>query len=177
MFYLSQVSVYLFLVDNKQHLKLEVPIIITTHKTTFNLLTKALNKIENLDFVVAKIAVIKTIHKSVKKYIAVELMKCNLGEATIFNNGEYGPLACTGKYGATGPKAAIYVRDRIGDNGKIFNDKNPYDTANFAVKRGGSYTVGQITIGANPTTLTLYTCTKTGCAAADKLTATITIDW
>ena len=124
----------------------------------------------------AKIAATKANHKLVKKYIAVELMKCNLGEATIFNNGEYGPLACTGKYGASGPKAAIYVRDRIGDNGKIFNDKNPYDAANFAVKRGGSYTVGQITIGANPTTLTLYTCTKTGCAAADKITATITID-
>jgi prepilin-type N-terminal cleavage/methylation domain-containing protein len=88
-----------------------------------------------------------------------------------------GILAAVGVV-ATGsnPKAAIYVRDRIGDNGKIFNDKNPYDTANFAVKRGGSYTVGQITIGANPTTLTLYTCTKTGCAAADKLTTTITID-
>jgi len=126
----------------------------------------------------AKVSATKIIHKSVVKYIKAELMKCELGEATIFNNGEYGPLACAGKYGATGsnPKAAIYVRDRIGDNGKIFNDKNPYDTANFAVKRGGSYTVGQITIGANPTTLTLYTCTKTGCAAADKITATITID-
>ena len=125
----------------------------------------------------AKVSTVKSINKNVEKYIRAELLKCELGEATIFNNGEYGPLACTGKYGASGPKAAIYVRDRIGDNGKIFNDKNPYDAANFAVKRGGSYTVGQITIGANPTTLTLYTCTKTGCAAADKLTATITIDW
>ena len=44
--------------DNKQSLKRDVPIIITTHQTTFNLLTKALKKIENLDFVVSKIAVI-----------------------------------------------------------------------------------------------------------------------
>ena len=44
--------------DRKQSLKQEVPIIITTHKTTFNFLIKALNKIENLDFVVSKIAVI-----------------------------------------------------------------------------------------------------------------------
>ena len=117
----------------------------------------------------AKVNATKSIHSSVIKYITAELMKCELGESTIFNNGEYGPLSCTGF-------TAINVRDRIGDNGKIFNDKNPYDTANFAVKRGGSYTVGQITIGANPTTLTLYTCTKTGCAAADKITATITID-
>ena len=111
----------------------------------------------------------KTIHAQTLKYISAEVMKCSLGESTIFNNGEYGPLSCTGF-------TAINVRDRIGDNGKIFNDKNPYDVANFAVKRGGSYTVGQITIGANPTTLTLYTCIKTGCAAADKITSTITID-
>ena len=117
----------------------------------------------------AKVNATKTIHAQTLKYISAEVMKCSLGESTIFNNGEYGPLSCTGF-------TAINVRDRIGDNGKIFNDKNPYDTANFAVKRGGSYTVGQITIGANPTTLTLYTCTKTGCAAADKITATITID-
>ena len=83
--------------------------------------------------------------------------------ATIFNNGEYGPLACTGKYGASGPKAAIYVRDRIGDNGKIFNDKNPYDTNNFAVKRGGTWVLGQVTLLANPTTLSLYTCFKEPC--------------
>ena len=126
----------------------------------------------------AKVSAVKSIHKNVEKYIRAELLKCELGEATIFNNGEYGPLACTGKYGATGPKAAIYVRDRIGDNGKIFNDKNPYDTANFAVKRGGasSHKAGQVTLGANPTILTLTTCTKPGCAAADKLTTTITID-
>ena len=111
----------------------------------------------------AKVSTVKSIHKNVEKYIRVELLKCELGEATIFNNGEYGPLACTGKYGASGPKAAIYVRDRIGDNGKIFNDKNPFDTANFAVKRGGTWVLGQITLHANPTTLTLYTCFKEPC--------------
>ena len=113
----------------------------------------------------------KTIHAQTLKYISAEVMKCSLGESTIFNNGEYGPLSCTGF-------TAINVRDRIGDNGKIFNDKNPYDTANFAVKRGGasSHKAGQVTLGANPTILTLSTCTKPGCAAADKLTATITID-
>ena len=45
-------------VDNNQNLKPHVPIIITTHNTTYNLLNKALLKIENLDFVVSKIAVI-----------------------------------------------------------------------------------------------------------------------
>ena len=61
----------------------------------------------------------KKVYKNVEKYIRAELLKCELGEATIFNNGEYGPLACTGKYGASGPKAAIYVRDRIGDMAKF----------------------------------------------------------
>ena len=41
----------------------------------------------------AKVSATKIIHKSVVKYIKAELMKCELGEATIFNNGEYGPLA------------------------------------------------------------------------------------
>ena len=119
----------------------------------------------------AKVSVTKTIHAQTLKYISAELQKCNLGESTIFNNGEYGPLSCTGF-------TAINVRDRIGDNGKIFNDKNPYDTANFAVKRGGAsyHKAGQVTLGANPTILTLTTCTKPGCAAADKIIATITID-
>ena len=36
----------------------EVPIIITTHKTTSNLLYRAIKKIEDLDFVVSKIVVI-----------------------------------------------------------------------------------------------------------------------
>ena len=111
----------------------------------------------------AKVSTVKSIHKNVEKYIRAELLKCELGEATIFNNGEYGPLACTGKYGASGPKAAIYVRDRIGDNGKIFNDKNPYDANNFAVKRGGTWVLGQVTLMANPTTLTLVTCFKEPC--------------
>ena len=110
-----------------------------------------------------KVSTVKSIHKNVEKYIRAELLKCELGEATIFNNGEYGPLACTGKYAASGSKAAIYVRDRIGDNGKIFNDKNPYDAANFAVKRGGTWVLGQVTLMANPTTLTLVTCFKEPC--------------
>ena len=119
----------------------------------------------------AKVNATKTIHAQTLKYISAEVMKCSLGESTIFNNGEYGPLSCTGF-------TAINVRDRIGDNGKIFNDKNPYDTANFAVKRGGasSHKAGQVTLGANPTILTLSTCTKPGCAAADKIITTITID-
>ena len=118
----------------------------------------------------AKVNATKSIHSSVIKYITAELMKCELGESTIFNNGEYGPLSCTGL-------TAINVRDRIGDNGKIFNDKNPYDTANFAVKIGQTYTVGQITILApRSKRLHFYTCTKPGCAAADKMSVEIMID-
>ena len=40
------------------NLNYEVPIIITTHETTFKLLNKVIAKIENLDFVVSKIVII-----------------------------------------------------------------------------------------------------------------------
>ena len=56
---------------------------------------------------------------------------------------------------------SIYIRDIA--TGKIFNDKNPYDTNNFAVKRGGTWVLGQVTLLANPTTLSLYTCFKEPC--------------
>ena len=55
------------------------------------------------------------------------------------------------------------IRRAIGDDGNIFNDKNPYDTNNFAVKRGGTWVLGQVTLLANPTTLSLYTCFKESC--------------
>ena len=43
----------------------------------------------------ARVSATKANHKSVIKYIKAELMKCELGDATIFKDGNYGELSCT----------------------------------------------------------------------------------
>ena len=55
-------------------------------------------------------------------------------------------------------------------------DKNPYDTANNAVKSASNFVAGQVSVSASGSTVTVNTCTKTGCATADKLTSTISVD-
>ena len=55
-------------------------------------------------------------------------------------------------------------------------DKNPYNAADNAVKSGSSYVVGQVSLSSSGSTLTIKTCTKTGCASADQMTATVSVD-
>ena len=57
-------------------------------------------------------------------------------------------------------------------------DKNPYNTSEPAVKVAGGFVAGQVSLSAssNPETVTVKTCTKSGCASADQLTATIAVD-
>ena len=82
----------------------------------------------------AKIAVTKANHKSVVKFIAYELMQCNMGETTVMS----GNLTCSGR-----------TRQRVMDaTVKALSDfKNPYgepnqgvhDKDDKAVTDGGSY--------------------------------------
>ena len=55
-------------------------------------------------------------------------------------------------------------------------DKNPYNTSANAVQSSGSFVAGQVSVSASGSTLTVKTCTKTGCASADQLTATVSVD-
>ena len=55
-------------------------------------------------------------------------------------------------------------------------DKNPYNSADNAVKSSSSYVVGQVSLSSSGSTLTIKTCTKTGCASADQMTATVSVD-
>ena len=55
-------------------------------------------------------------------------------------------------------------------------DKNPYSTANKAVRSSTSFNEGYVSLSASGTTVTVNTCTKTGCATADKMTATVSIE-
>ena len=109
----------------------------------------------------AKANASKTMHSQAVKYISAEIQKCSLSESKFMGTNQDCP--------ATAAKA----RD-----GAVatMTDKNPYDTANNAVKSASNFVVGQVSVSASGSTVTVNTCTKTGCATADKLTATISVD-
>jgi len=110
----------------------------------------------------AKTNATKTIHASAVKYITAEIQKCSLGESKFMGTNQDCPAT-----------AAKVVSGAV----NVMTDKNPYDTGNNAIKSGTGFVVGQVSITAtNTTTVGVKTCTKTGCASADQMTATISTD-
>ena len=110
----------------------------------------------------AKVNASKTMHAGAVKYISAEIQKCTLGESKFMGTNQDCP--------ATAAKAV---------NGAVatMTDKNPYDASNNAIKSGTGFVVGQVSITAtNATTVGVKTCTKTGCATADQMTATISTE-
>ena len=109
----------------------------------------------------AKTNATKTMHSQAVKYISAEIQKCSLGESKFMGTNQDCP--------ATAAKA----RD-----GAVatMTDKNPYNTSNNAVASSSSFVAGQVSVSASGSTLTVKTCTKTGCASADQLTATVSVD-
>ena len=112
----------------------------------------------------AKVASTKSIHKNVQKKLSAELVKCSLGDTTIFNS-----LSCSGISGST-------VVSNIGSAGAVFTDKNPWEGAEWGVKSSSAFKEGQVSLSASGQVITLKTCTKTGCATADQLTDTVTVE-
>ncbi len=55
-------------------------------------------------------------------------------------------------------------------------DKNPYNTSSNAVASSSSFVAGQVSVSSSGSNVSVKTCTKTGCASADQLTATISVD-
>ena len=112
----------------------------------------------------AKVASTKSIHKNVQKKLSAELVKCSLGDTTIFNS-----LSCSGITGST-------VVSNIGSAGAVFTDKNPWEGAEWGVKSSSTFKEGQVSLSASGQVITLKTCTKKGCATADQLTDTVTVE-
>ena len=116
----------------------------------------------------AKVNATKTIHAQTVKYISAELQKCNLGEASIMNNER----SCTGITADNTTKAVVAV----------MTDKNPYKSADKAVRDGGANTsdtdVGYISLGSPSTsTISIKSCNKTGCStAANQASSTVEIE-
>ena len=109
----------------------------------------------------AKTNATKTMHSQAVKYISAEIQKCSLGESKFMGTDQDCP--------ATGAKAIQGAKNTM-------TDKNPFSTADNAVELSGAWVAGQVSLSAAGSTITVKTCTKSGCATADQLTATIEVD-
>jgi len=109
----------------------------------------------------AKANATKTMHAQTVKYISAEIQKCSLGESKFMGTNQDCP--------ATASKA-------VSGAVATMTDKNPYSTTNNAIRSSSSFNEGYVSLSASGTTITVNTCTKTGCASADKMTATINVD-
>ena len=103
----------------------------------------------------------KTMHSQAVKYISAEIQKCSLGETNFMGTNQTCPAtAAKAKAGAVA----------------TMTDKNPYSTTNNAVRDSTAYNEGYVSVSSSGTTVTIRTCTASGCATADKLEATISVD-
>ena len=109
----------------------------------------------------AKANASKTMHSQAVKYISAEIQKCSLGESKFMGTNQDCP--------ATAAKAVTGAINTM-------TDKNPYDTSNNAVKSGSGFVAGQVSVSSSGSTITVKTCTKTGCGSSDQLTASISVD-
>ena len=109
----------------------------------------------------AKANATKTMHSQAVKYISAEIQKCSLGESKFMGTNQDCP--------ATAAKAVTGAVNTM-------TDKNPYNTANNAVASSGSFVAGQVSVSSSGTTVTVKTCTKSGCGSSDQLTASISVD-
>ena len=109
----------------------------------------------------AKANATKTMHSQAVKYISAEIQKCSLGESKFMGTNQDCP--------ATAAKAVTGAVNTM-------TDKNPYNTANNAVASSGSFVAGQVSVSSSGSTVTVKTCTKSGCGSSDQLTASITVD-
>ena len=91
----------------------------------------------------------------------IEIQKCSLGESKFMGTNQDCP--------ATAAKA-------VSGAVATMTDKNPYNTSANAVASSSSFVAGQVSVSSSGSTLTVKTCTKTGCASADQLTATVSVD-
>ena len=103
----------------------------------------------------------KTMHSNAVKYISAEIQKCSLGESKFMGTNQDCPA--TAAKAVTGAVATM-------------TDKNPYNTSNNAVASSSSFVAGQVSVSSSGSNVSVKTCTKSGCASADQLTATIAVD-
>ena len=109
----------------------------------------------------AKANASKTMHSNAVKYISAEIQKCSLGESKFMGTNQDCP--------ATAAKA-------VSGAVATMTDKNPYNASSNAVASSSSFVAGQVSVSSSGSNVSVKTCTKSGCASADQLTATIAVD-
>jgi len=117
----------------------------------------------------AKVSATKRIHAQTVKYISTEVMKCSLGQRTIYN----GTLNCSSIDSSSIAAGVV----------QVMNDKNPYIPANKAHRQSNTLTntknidVGYITISYSGKNITIKSCHEIRCwYLINRKTSTIVLD-
>jgi len=109
----------------------------------------------------ARINATKTMHTQTLKYIAAEVMKCSLGESHIMGTYQCKYIYPLNMY------SAANINAHIGSAGAVLSDKNPYDTASYAIKQPTTaFVLGQVSLSAtvvSPYMINLHTCIEATC--------------
>ena len=109
----------------------------------------------------AKKSSTKTIHAKTLKYISAEIMKCVIGESHIMGTYECKYVYPLNMY------SAANINAHIGSAGAVLSDKNPYDTASYAIiQPTTAFVLGQVSLSAtvvSPYMINLHTCIEAPC--------------
>ena len=127
----------------------------------------------------AKVNATKSMHANVKKYILMELKKCDLGEATSMG----GKLTCSGRTATDIINAAIstltQLKNAHGNSNYIFNGY--VDVLSYSAVRNASskddVDAGFINLNLDRTFIEMNTCFRTPCSnSKNKLSEVLTLE-
>ena len=127
----------------------------------------------------AKVNTTKSMHANVKKYILMELKKCDLGETTAMG----GKLTCSGRTATDIINAAIseltQLKNAHGNSNYIFNGY--IDVLSYSAVRNASskddVDAGFINLNLDRTFIEMNTCFRTPCSnSKNKLSEVLTLE-
>ena len=111
----------------------------------------------------------KSNHASTVKYIAAELAKCSIGEASVMRVGTVDSLDCN-EAGETAGAVSAAATVALADF------KNSYHSSSDAVIDGATPGLGQVAVTDDATTVTIMSCVEKGCSGDATMGNTITIE-
>ena len=111
----------------------------------------------------------KSNHASTVKYIAAELAKCSIGEASVMRVGTVDSLDCN-EAGETAGAVSAAATVALADF------KNSYHSSSDAVIDGATPGLGQVAVTDDATTVTILSCVEKGCTGDATMGNMITIE-